>query len=360
LGLACFAAACGTTAPSAPTVSPTSQQTNYAPSVTVAFQTASVCSPVPCTLAVTAQAVDRDGDPLTYRWSGCAAGTSSQAVCTVSQVGQVTASVDVSDGRGHTTTASAVGEGRSNRPPSVSVMFQGASSCVPIPPLDSMPGRTCGLPVVAQATDPDGDALAYTWSGCASSYTRSAQNTCIVTQVGPVTATVQVSDGNGHTATASVAGEGTNPPPDFVNHPPSLTVGFFPLPGGSPTLEGLGMINDPEEGELCGGGTLCPYLRSATISGDCKTNQYAFTCGCLGGVEFDIYRTAASGTCQVLVTVRDSWGLVGTSTFTVPYGQAMNNLLASLDFPFLRPPSRISGGFIRRQKPPCVAPRPKP
>jgi len=93
---------------------------------------------------------------------------------------------------------------------------------------------------------------------------------------------------------------------------------FFPL--GATTLEAFNSIDDPDEGMLCGGGFgPCPYLQSIAVSGDCK-NTYAYTCGCIsGGGELDVYRTATSGLCSISISVKDSWGLVGTSTFNVRY-----------------------------------------
>src|SRR5207237_6359814 len=119
----------------------------------------------PCTLTVVATGTDPDGDVLTYAWSGCANGGAARTVCTVDRVGTVSASVSVSDGHGHTALASVSGEGtmaRSNAAPDVTLSFEGGSSCRP------QPRVPCTVTVVARATDPDGDALRYTWLGCAS------------------------------------------------------------------------------------------------------------------------------------------------------------------------------------------------
>jgi hypothetical protein len=216
-----------------------------------------------------------------------------------------------------------------NRAPTVSLAFQGASSCVPIPPLDGMPGRPCGLPVIAQASDPDGDSLTYTWTGCTDYGFPPNQSTCYVRQVGSVTSTVEVSDGHGNAVAVSITAQGVNPPPGFVNHPPTVFFGYFvpvKVPPDSPTIEALGSIGDPDEGELCGGGSRgqggCPWLKAVSVSGDCQTNRYAVLgCFCLEGLTVDIYRTKATGTCSLALTVRDSWGLAATSAFSVSYDQ---------------------------------------
>jgi len=216
----------------------------------------------------------------------------------------------------------------SNRAPGVTLAFQGGSSCVPIPPLDGMPGRPCGLPVTAQASDPDGDGLTYRWTGCTDYGFPPNQSTCYVRQVGPVTATVEVNDGHGHTVTASVAGQGVEPPPNAVNHPPTIGFGYFSpikVPPDSPTLEGLGSIGDPDEGDLCGGGGGvggCPWLKAVNVSGDCLPDKYAVLgCYCLGGLTVDVYRTKPSGNCTLTLAVRDSWGLTTTAAFGVSYDQ---------------------------------------
>jgi hypothetical protein len=121
--LACVLAACGSSprteqsTPTQPTPSPTPPTTsNKPPSATVVFPNGSACASLPCNLAVAANAYDTDGDTLTYQWSGCAAGTSAQAVCVVNQEGMTVATVAVSDGHGNTVTASATSQGTKRAP----------------------------------------------------------------------------------------------------------------------------------------------------------------------------------------------------------------------------------------------------
>lgn len=106
------------------------------------------CHP-PCTVTIAAIAVDPDGDPMTYEWSGCASGTDSTARCRLVAPGSVTASVAVSDGHGGVTTDSVTAVG-TNAPPSV------------------RGGQTVRGPQAAlrvSSSDPDGDGLECGWSG---------------------------------------------------------------------------------------------------------------------------------------------------------------------------------------------------
>ena len=189
---------------------------------------------------------------------------------------------------------------------------------MPIPPLDPMPGKPCTLRLFAQATGFAGDALTYEWSGCGVRGYK-AEGPCIVHDVGPVTATVQVTDENGHMATASLTGQGISRPPDYVNHPPVVGFGYWTVfKPPSTSIEGIGSIGDPDEGELTGAG--CPYVQTVKVSGDCDSDRYALlSCTQLEGLTLDIYRNKPTGTCSVAMTVRDSWGLATTSTFNVPY-----------------------------------------
>ncbi len=77
---------------------------NQHPTVTLSH-TAS-CS-VGCTVTFTASAEDRDGDPLSFNWTGCGGGNEDQITCSASQSGEIQVSVVVSDGKGGEATASA-------------------------------------------------------------------------------------------------------------------------------------------------------------------------------------------------------------------------------------------------------------
>ncbi len=94
-------------------------------SVAVAFVGPSGCSPLPtrpCELTVSALATDPDGGPITYRWSGCASGSAPRAQCQVATLGDVTASVEVTDAQGLAATAEVTGTG-TNRPPEFGIGY---------------------------------------------------------------------------------------------------------------------------------------------------------------------------------------------------------------------------------------------
>jgi hypothetical protein len=88
-----------------------------------------------------------------------------------------------------------------NQPPTVSVTGDG-QTCHP----------NCTAVFTAQASDPNGDPLAYSWSGCASGSSATAQ--CSIGGLSSYTATVTVSDGRGGVATASASATGTNVKPN--------------------------------------------------------------------------------------------------------------------------------------------------
>ena len=182
-----------------------------------------------------------------------------------------------------------------NGTPAVTVAFQGASTCTP------QPATPCTLEVVAQATDPDGDPLRYGWSGCATG--TSPRATCVVGRPGAVVALVEVNDDHGHAVTAYVSGEGTN-------HPPGVQIGAFWVSPDGGSVEAYGNVNDPDEGFLCGR----QYCVSAAASGAC--GSATLECTCLAGLEARVLRTAASGTCALTFSLRDSWGELGTPSIT--------------------------------------------
>ena len=304
--VACNSSTQPPTAPGSPGPSsnppPTATQ-NRDPSVTVTFTGASSCTPhgsVTCALNVSATASDPDGDQLTYTWSGCATGTAATAVCTIKDPGVVSATVAVDDGHGHIVSASAAGRGdrEANRQPAVTVLFPSGATCTP------SPGVPCAIDVVAQASDPDGDALQFSWSGCASGAGDRAR--CMIATPGPVTATVTVDDRQTPSVRASATATGAG-----VNRLPDITVGYVVIPAaGQGEIDILGTVQDPDDGHLCG----AQYCGGAETSGACGTAFLA--CSCLAELEVRIARTATAGTCSVTLEVKDKWGAVGRPTIT--------------------------------------------
>lgn len=185
-----------------------------------------------------------------------------------------------------------------NAAPTVTVAFQGPSACTPLP------GKPCTLTVKVDASDADGDSLSFAWSGCAAGASRQA--TCTVDRPGPVVAAVDVSDGHGHTVRGTASGGGTNQPPgvQILSVTPIDNVGaelFF-------------SVIDPDEGFLCGKECCEP----AAVSGACRPTV-ALNCSCLSGLTAEVWWTASSGMCTVTFSVKDSWGLIGTTAVTLTY-----------------------------------------
>jgi len=187
-----------------------------------------------------------------------------------------------------------------NAPPVVTIAFQGAATCAPLP------RKPCTVDLIAQATDPDGDPLHYAWSGCASGTSNRA--TCTIGRLATFDAVVLVNDDHGHTITVTATATG-------INHPPGVGIGYIVLlPTNSSTVDLLGNIADPDE-PLCG----AEYCVSAAASGACGPSAF-LSCSCLAGLEVEVRRTATSGLCTVTFTLKDSWEEVGTPSITFDVG----------------------------------------
>lgn len=183
---------------------------------------------------------------------------------------------------------------RVNRPPTVSVSFVGETSCHPHP-------QPCTVAVRADATDPDGDRVRYSWSGCASGTDPLAE--CRVTGPSAFEAVVEVDDARGGTARASVTTRGINLPPHRVfaaTLPPQPAQHYVIL---------LGNVEDPESGFLCGR----QYCLDAQLSGPCGPNVF-FDCTCLAGATAEFRTGNGPGACTLSVRVRDDLGAVGVVT----------------------------------------------
>jgi hypothetical protein len=154
---------------------------------------------------------------------------------------------------------------------------------------------------VADASDPDGDRLSYSWSGCA--FGTDARADCRVTGPSTFEATVEVSDSRGGVARASVTTRGINLPPDHV---------FLPTlpPQPSQFLVTLyGNVSDPESGGLCGQ----QYCLDARLTGACGPSV-SFRCTCLAGAEAEFRTGNGPGVCTLEVRVRDDLGAIATLT----------------------------------------------
>jgi len=97
-----------------------------------------------------------------------------------------------------------------NQPPTVSVSSSSATITLPCPPGTSSdsctPSSSRSVDLTADARDPDNDTLLYTWSvtgGTLSGEGRTVSWNLSGVNPGTYTASVEVNDGNGHTANAS-------------------------------------------------------------------------------------------------------------------------------------------------------------
>ena len=202
-----------------------------------------------------------------------------------------------------------------NTTPVVSLAFEGPSSCAPAPTVP------CKLTLIATASDADGDPLNYYWDGCAYGSSNGPRGECTVRRPTTYSASVKVTDADGHAVVAFVEVKGVLDP-NAPNQPPQLQLSStiaFQSPG---SFELYGNIVDPEEGTLpCSGslnnGPSCGYA-SATATGDCRSEVWV-RCTCLAGLEVIAFKTAAAGSCELKFDLKDSWGMKANATLTVRY-----------------------------------------
>ncbi len=135
---------------------------------------------------------DPEADIAGYVWAfgDGATGEGARPTHTYAAPGSYRVSLSVRDAGGLASTAtSLVTISHPNQAPTVSI--GGPDSCT----------TPCSLSLAASATDPDGDPVAYSWSGCAGGSAASA--TCSITSPGSHLASVTVKDGREGTASAS-------------------------------------------------------------------------------------------------------------------------------------------------------------
>jgi hypothetical protein len=100
------------------------------------------------------------------------------------------------------------------------------------------------------------------------------------------------------------------PAPAPASQPPTVHIGYITRFSGS--VELLGNVVDQAEGLLCGS----QYCLGAVAAGAACDPRVSLSCTCLAGLEAQVLKTAASGTCTVTFTVKNSQGTTGTSSVT--------------------------------------------
>jgi PKD repeat protein/glucose/arabinose dehydrogenase/type 1 glutamine amidotransferase len=172
----------------------------------------------PLAVQVNAVATDADGDKLTYRWDfdgdGQADSSGASAGRVFAQPGTYEPEVTVSDGEASVTgtvTITVVPPEPGNRAPSVELTAVPAAGTAPLQ-----------VAFTAAGSDPDGDALAYSWSFGDGTTGEGATASHSYAAPGTYTATVAVRDPDGATDTASVTIR-VNPASGPSGDPPAVT-----------------------------------------------------------------------------------------------------------------------------------------
>jgi len=163
-------------------------------------------------LNVTCNAIDHDGDELSYNWSasgGKITGEGATVTWTAPYfAGSYNVTVTVSDGHGGEVTDDVTIEVRTNRPPTIRSLVADADWTPP----------SGTLQVTCNATDPDGDELSYEWTttGGKISGTGAAVNWTAPQEIGTYNVTVVVKDGYGGEDISKVPLSVTLSPPPTI------------------------------------------------------------------------------------------------------------------------------------------------
>lgn len=172
---------------------------------------------------LTCVASDPDGDELSYAWHGAGVfqmPVGPQTQWSIAAAGDYTLSCTVDDGRGQTAVAEVlvVVQTPVNAPPQITQI-----SAVPS---TALPGAPVAL--VCTASDPDSDALSYSWAGAGVfSLPNNSSTSWNYTVPGIYTLTCAVDDGHGHVASSPVQVTVQQPadtdPPHWIGNDPAFS-----------------------------------------------------------------------------------------------------------------------------------------
>lgn len=255
----------------------------------------------PLTVNFSANAVDPDGDPLLYSWNFgdgttvAASGTPNQAH-TFTQTGSYAVVVTVDDGEGGLAQAelqiAVANPDEIDVPPTDPPAGPDGNEPPTIELSASTTRGTAPLTVSfsAEASDPDGDPLAYSWTfGNGERAEGNSSQTIVYDEPGEYTTVVTVSDGLSERR-ASVRVQ-VDPPaePPVANTPPSVSVSATPLTGSVPlrvTLE----------------------AEASDADGDDLSYLWDFGDGTISGDNPAVHVYGEAGTYTAAVTVSDRQG----------------------------------------------------
>ena len=230
---------------------------------------------------MTVDAIDPDGDALFFRYEAQAGtvtadpGKPGQAtyVHNGGAAGSDNLTLTVTDARNTSATLVRSISLRGNRGPEATLRSV-IDACHP----------PCRITYTAEATDPDGDELRYTWSGCTTGSGTSSP--CFLTNLGPVTSSVTVSDGQGGVTVVSATAQGTN-------QVPTIRI-VLDSPQGVPRL--IPSETDPDDDRM-----FCGWFGNC----QCTGSEQSFTLNCVV--------PAFASACFQQFRCSDTWGGWGSA-----------------------------------------------